>query len=141
MNQRQILRKAVSCSHGFYLITSKDYDRDIDILNSYNQNFNVSEKRSIEPGLFIAFDAVMDECCDDHRQDQGNDSDLEWKPDNDKIKKPKKKTSTFRTLIKIWDYLYQVTYNLELATMSAEDYVEHKYPQNLPLRSNNRSLL
>lgn len=122
----KFLRKAVSCSHGFYLITSKDYDRDIDILNSYNQDFNVSVKRSIEPGLLIAFDAVMDECCEDHRQDQGNDGDLEGKPDKDKISEPKKKTSTLRTLIKIGDYLYQDTYNLELATMSAEDCAEHK---------------
>lgn len=39
-------------NHGdsFYFTTSKEYDRDVDILNSSATNFNASITRSLEPG-------------------------------------------------------------------------------------------
>jgi len=41
----------------FYFITSKDYDRDVDILNSEYPKFNASIVRSLEPGQIKVFDA------------------------------------------------------------------------------------
>ena len=40
----------------FYIACSKDYDRDIDILHSTNQDFNSSVKKFLEPGLFKVYD-------------------------------------------------------------------------------------
>jgi hypothetical protein len=45
------LRNVINHNKSFYLVTSKDYDRDIDILHSDDKNFNASLKRCIEPGL------------------------------------------------------------------------------------------
>ena len=44
-------------NNSFYFTTSKEYDRDIDILNSANINFNASIVRSLEPGQLKVFDA------------------------------------------------------------------------------------
>lgn len=64
----KFLRKVVSSGNDFYLITSKDYDRDIDILHSGSQSFNASVSRSIEPGLLIALDAICT-----HEEDKNGD--------------------------------------------------------------------
>lgn len=45
------MRKAVNRDDQFFLITSKEYDRDIDILHSSEEEFNASIARNIEPGL------------------------------------------------------------------------------------------
>ena len=55
----KFLRSIVSDNESFYLVTSKDYDRDIDILNSGDQNFNGSITRSIEPKLLKVFDTLL----------------------------------------------------------------------------------
>ena len=41
-------------------MTSKDYDRDIDILSSSDRSFNASIVRSIEPGILKVFDSIID---------------------------------------------------------------------------------
>ena len=41
---------------GFYLACSKDYDRDIDVLNSKRKQFHASVKKFLEPGLFKVYD-------------------------------------------------------------------------------------
>ena len=43
----------------FYLFTTKDYDRDIDILNSNNDNFNASITRSSTPGVLKVYDSII----------------------------------------------------------------------------------
>ena len=43
----------------FYLITTKDYDRDIDILNSNDDDFHASITRSTTPGVFKVFDSII----------------------------------------------------------------------------------
>jgi hypothetical protein len=53
------LRSTVSFDKGFYIVTSKDYDRDIDILNSYDQTFNASIERSLEPKIIKMFDIML----------------------------------------------------------------------------------
>ena len=53
------MRASLSTDDGFYIVTSKDYDRDIDILSSKDPKFNASVTRSIEPGLMTTFDAVV----------------------------------------------------------------------------------
>lgn len=43
----------------FYLFTTKDYDRDIDILNSNNDDFNASITRSSTPGVLKVYDSII----------------------------------------------------------------------------------
>ena len=42
------------------MVTSKDYDRDIDVLSSNDLDFNISVKRSIEPGVLSVYDTNID---------------------------------------------------------------------------------
>lgn len=44
------VRLVLNYNQEFYFITSKEYDRDVDILNSEYPKFNGSIKRSLEPG-------------------------------------------------------------------------------------------
>jgi len=43
----------------FILVTSKDYDRDIDILSTDDHEFNVSIDRGIEPGGINVYDSIL----------------------------------------------------------------------------------
>ena len=56
----KFLRYCLPYDDQFYLVTSKDYDRDIDILSSSNRSFNASIVRSIEPGILKVFDSIID---------------------------------------------------------------------------------
>ena len=53
------MRASLSTDDGFYIVTSKDYDRDIDILSSNDEDFNASITRSIEPGIFKVLDTKL----------------------------------------------------------------------------------
>jgi hypothetical protein len=53
------LRNVINHKEGFYLVTCKDYDRDIDIIHSNDPKFEVSLKRSLEPGLIDVFDSKI----------------------------------------------------------------------------------
>jgi len=55
----KFLRNVLNYEDAFFLVTSKDYDRDIDILHSEKQDFNVFFKRCIEPGLLQVFDSTI----------------------------------------------------------------------------------
>jgi hypothetical protein len=55
----KFIRSSQDFEGEFYLITSKDYDRDIDIIGSKNRNFNASFDRHSEPGLFNVFDSKI----------------------------------------------------------------------------------
>lgn len=57
----KVLRSILCKDSEFYLVTSKDYDRDIDILHTQSQEFNASIVRAIEPGLLEICDIMMDE--------------------------------------------------------------------------------
>ena len=48
----------ISHEDDFYLVTSKEYDRDVDILHSVNKSFNASLKRSIEPDSITVYDSL-----------------------------------------------------------------------------------
>lgn len=52
----KFIRGAINDKNEFYLVTCKDYDRDIDILHSNNFEFNASIHRKIEPGSLTVFD-------------------------------------------------------------------------------------
>ena len=56
----KFLRYCIYHDNQFYLVTSKDYDRDIDILSTGNRDFNASIVRSIEPGILKVFDSMID---------------------------------------------------------------------------------
>lgn len=64
----KFIRNVINHSKSFFLVTSKDYDRDIDILNSEDSDFNASLSRCIEPGLIKVYDSIIVEeiCHDDH---------------------------------------------------------------------------
>ena len=64
---------------GFYFVTSKEYDRDIDIL-SEDRKFNAYFDRKSEPGLLEVFDSFIE------KQENGS--------------------NYIKTLMKIGDYLY-----------------------------------
>jgi hypothetical protein len=53
------VRAAVPDGDNYYLVTSKDYDRDIDVLSSKDEEFNISAKRSIEPGALSVYDSIV----------------------------------------------------------------------------------
>lgn len=55
----KFLRNVVNHKSNFYLVTSKDYDRDIDILNSEDPEFNATVDRFIEPGMLEVFDSLI----------------------------------------------------------------------------------
>jgi hypothetical protein len=85
----KFLRNVVNHHEDFYLVTSKDYDRDIDILHSSNQKFNATLKRCIEPGIIDVFDSMIMKYQDDGSQ------------------------KVLKTLMKVGDYLFMDTYSLE----------------------------
>ena len=58
----KVLRSIMCYDSEFYLVTSKDYDRDIDILHTQSQDFNASIVRAIEPGLLEICDIMMKFC-------------------------------------------------------------------------------
>lgn len=45
------VRHVLYLDNSFYFLCTKNYDRDIDILNTRLVDFNASIKRSIEPGI------------------------------------------------------------------------------------------
>jgi hypothetical protein len=53
------VRNVINHKNSFYLVSCKEYDRDIDILNSDDPEFNASIKRNIEPGLVKVFDSMI----------------------------------------------------------------------------------
>ena len=50
------MRATVNIGKGYYLFLTKNYDRDIDILHTLNNEFEASMDRSIEPGIFKVLD-------------------------------------------------------------------------------------
>ena len=56
----KFIRYIISDKGSFYFLTSKDYDRDIDVFNSEEKDFNASIKRTSEPGILKIFDSIID---------------------------------------------------------------------------------
>jgi hypothetical protein len=79
----KFLRNVVNHGDEFFLVCSKNYDRDVDILHSKNQDFNASLKRSIEPGSLTVYDSMIT---------------------NDVTNDPKK--GILKTIMKIGEFLY-----------------------------------
>lgn len=55
----KFVRASINVNDGFYLLLTKDYDRDIDILHTENQEYDASLIRAIEPGIFKVFDTLV----------------------------------------------------------------------------------
>lgn len=55
----KFVRAAINVNKGYYLILTKNYDRDIDILHTENHEYQASVDRSIEPGIFKVFDIIV----------------------------------------------------------------------------------
>jgi hypothetical protein len=81
----KFLRNVVNHGEDFYLVTSKDYDRDVDILHSKDKSFNASLKRSIEPNSIIVYDSKT-------VQIKGEEDNLQ--------------TGFLKTIMKIGEFLY-----------------------------------
>ena len=60
------VRSIVSLDDDFLFTASKEYDRDIDILHTTNQNFDASLKRFIQPGDLRIYDSIITKK-DDHK--------------------------------------------------------------------------
>ena len=94
----KFIRNVVDWDGSFYLITSKDYDRDVDILNSENKKFNAFFDRKSEPGLFSVFDSIV-------------------------VKDKSGEKNLMKTLMKFGDYLYLDTIDLDLCTEPDCDHI------------------
>ena len=79
----KFLRNVINRGDDFYLVTSKDYDRDVDILHSSDKLFNASFKRPIEPNSINVYDSII----------TGGDQ-------NDA------KTGLMKTIMKIGEFIY-----------------------------------
>ena len=86
----KIVRYMFDYDDSFYFTTSKEYDRDVDILNSSDVNFNAQIKRALEPGQIKVFDSVI--------QTDGVNSDK----------------GHMKILMNQGDYFYQDTINIDL---------------------------
>jgi len=54
----KFIRSVINDEQDFFLVTSKDYDRDVDILHSNYNEFNSSIKRRFEPGMLTLYDSI-----------------------------------------------------------------------------------
>lgn len=57
--KEKFVRNVIKDGENFMLVTSKDYDRDIDILCTADKEFNASIIRSIEPKGIKVFDSLL----------------------------------------------------------------------------------
>ena len=64
-----MLRGILNHNSSFIFVTSNEYDRDIDILNSNDFKFNASIVRMVEPGMIQVFDIQI--CQNDKGFEQG----------------------------------------------------------------------
>jgi hypothetical protein len=55
----KFLRNVINHGDDFFLVTSKEYDRDVDILHSFDKTFNASFKRPIEPDSIHVYDSMV----------------------------------------------------------------------------------
>ena len=61
------MRNVINHKDSFYFVSCKDYDRDIDILNSEDPKFNASIQRGIEPGLVKVYDSAIQTVIGEHQ--------------------------------------------------------------------------
>ena len=87
----KFLRNVINQGDDFYLVTSKDYDRDIDILHSSCKNFNPSLKREIEPNGINVYDSIITDV------DSNND-----------------KTGLIKIIMKVGEFIYIDTVDIQL---------------------------
>jgi hypothetical protein len=80
----KFLRNVINHGDDFFLVTSKEYDRDVDILHSVDKTFNASFKRPIEPDSIHVYDSIV------VKEPGNNDS----------------KTGLMKTIMKIGEFLY-----------------------------------
>lgn len=55
------MRGTVNVGKGYYLFLTKNYDRDIDIMHTENNEYEASMDRSIEPGIFKVLDLLVND--------------------------------------------------------------------------------
>jgi hypothetical protein len=87
----KFLRNVINQGDDFYLVTSKDYDRDIDILHSSCKTFNPSLKREIEPNGINVYDSIITDV------DSNND-----------------KTGLIKIIMKVGEFIYIDTVDIQL---------------------------
>jgi hypothetical protein len=101
----KFLRNVINHGDDFYLVTSKDYDRDIDILHSSEKKFNASFKRSIEPDSLNVYDSII-------TTNSSEDTDTH-----------NSHTGLMKTIVKIGEVLYVDV--IDIAKGFKEDENEH----------------
>jgi len=98
----KFLRNVINHGDDFYLVTSKDYDRDVDILHSSDKKFNASFKRPIEPNSIKVYDSII----------------VDTEPNNDK-------SGLMKTIMKIGESIYVDTVDIALGFRGKEEENEH----------------
>ena len=98
----KFLRNVINQGDDFYLVTSKDYDRDVDILHSTDKIFNASFKRPIEPNSIHVYDSIITDIL--HNDD---------------------KTGLMKTIMKIGESIYIDTVDIKLGFSGKEEVNEH----------------
>ena len=53
------VRGVINVKEGYYLFLTKNYDRDIDIMHTINNQYKASTDRFIEPGIFKVLDLTL----------------------------------------------------------------------------------
>lgn len=90
--KNKFIRHSINYDNSFYLMTTKDYDRDVDIIHAERTNVKCFYDRKIEPGLMQVLDSnIIKKCLN---KDKSQD--------------------LLQTLMKIGDYLYLDSVNVQL---------------------------
>lgn len=68
--KEKFIRHVINYKNSFYLVTSKDYDRDIDIIHAEHKDENYYFDRFIEPGLLQCYDSNVVEDLNDFNKER-----------------------------------------------------------------------
>ena len=98
----KFLRNVINHGDDFYLVTSKDYDRDVDILHSTDQVFNASFKRQIEPKSLEVYDSIITDISPNDEQ-----------------------TGLMKTIMKIGESIYIDTVDIKIGFSDNDELNEH----------------
>lgn len=58
-DKKKFVREAINVKDGYYLLLTKNYDRDIHIKHTKNFEYEAYLVRMIEPGIFKVFDYMV----------------------------------------------------------------------------------
>ena len=93
-------------------MTTKEYDRDIDILHTVHKSFNASFKRSIEPGSIQVYDSMI-------VHEHGNHQHVSHKVNENMG------VNKLKTIIKIGEFIYVDVIDIAMHQGDCKTHNEH----------------